>query len=86
MEKTQRQFGVTFIGDVQDGEEETVYVDEKGIVELCNEDTDADVTTADGAVDFLREVGYSISIENVPEIDSAGFDSNGVNQYQEKLN
>ena len=25
-------------------------------------------------------------VEDVPELDSAGFDSNGVNHYQEKLN
>jgi len=74
------------MGDVQNGEEEEFWVDGEGLVELCNEDTYADVATPEGARDFLREVGYSIREEKIPVIDSAGFDSDGVNHYQEKLN
>jgi len=88
MEEFETQYGVTYMGDVQNGEEEEFWVDGEGLVELCNEDTYScvDVATPEGALDFLREVGYSIRVEKIPVIDSAGFDSEGINHYQEKLN
>tara|TARA_R110000744_G_scaffold39178_10_gene89302 strand:- start:1313 stop:1561 length:249 start_codon:yes stop_codon:yes gene_type:complete len=81
MEEFKTEYGVTYIGDVQDGEEEEFWVDGDGLVDLCNEDTYADVATPEGALDFLREVGYSIRVEKIPVIDSAGFNSDGIESF-----
>ena len=86
MEDFRTEYGVTYVGDVQDGEEQEFWLDEKGLMLLGNECSDDTFTKVIDAMTFLRDVGYSIRIEHIPEVDSAGFDSAGFNHYQDKLN
>ena len=81
------EYGITWVGGCQDGNEETSWVDTKELIAMANDNFPTkEITDADSAINFLRTLDFSIEIANIPELDSAGYDSNGVNHYQEKLN
>jgi len=77
-------YNLTFVGETQTGQEEIITLNENELIKLANE-TD-DISTIKDAKQLLIELGYCINEIEIPEIDSAGFDSNGINHYQEKLN
>ena len=82
-----KEYGITFVGGCQDGNEETSWVNTKELLLIANDMFPIrPITKADSAVNFLRTLDFNVEVVNIPEIDSAGFTHDGVNVYQEKLN
>jgi len=81
------EYGITFVGGCQDGNEETSWVNTKELLLMANDMDPTDpIINADNAVDFLRTLEFSVEVVHIPKLDSAGFDFEGINHYQEKLN
>ena len=77
-------YDVVFVGETQTGEEAINTLSESELIGLANES--GNVSTLEDAKELLLELGYSIFKFEIPEVDSAGFDSNGINHFQDKLN
>ena len=77
-------YSVVFVGETQTGEEAINTLSESELLELANESGDVD--NIEDAKELLIDLGYSILEFDIPEVDSAGFDSNGINHFQERLN
>lgn len=77
-------FDVVFVGETQTSEEIINTLSKTELIELANESDD--ISTLEDAKEILIELGYCINEIEIPEIDSSGFDSNGINHFQDKLN
>ncbi len=82
----EKEYRITWIGGCQNGNEQSTWVNAEQLIAIANEDAIPTIADVDSAIEYLNSLEYSIEIENIPKIDSAGFESNGINHHQEKLN